>query len=188
MRADGIYDVDANTSIDQLSEDLNIKMPEDHQYETVSGFICKAVGYIPRTSETIKVMLEKADQEEHDEYTEAESDRQDEKEKHQNFKLEEFLKQPRSSQRKIEVLRNYRKVSAVRFERVNYDDATLGVKEVTRLFPKIMKRKWSSNEDSDKTDDYDEVPHEKRADDDDLSDDYIINEHENDHDEHPGKQ
>ncbi|KAI8002961.1 putative DUF21 domain-containing protein [Camellia lanceoleosa] len=28
MRADGIYDVDANTSIDQLSEDLNIKMPE----------------------------------------------------------------------------------------------------------------------------------------------------------------
>lgn len=28
MRAEGIYDVDANTSIDQLSEDLNIKMPE----------------------------------------------------------------------------------------------------------------------------------------------------------------
>lgn len=28
MRAEGIYDIDANTSIDQLSEDLNIKMPE----------------------------------------------------------------------------------------------------------------------------------------------------------------
>lgn len=28
MRAEGIYDVDANTSIDQLYEDLNIKMPE----------------------------------------------------------------------------------------------------------------------------------------------------------------
>lgn len=28
MRADGVYDVDANTAIDQLSEDLNIKMPE----------------------------------------------------------------------------------------------------------------------------------------------------------------
>ncbi|KAL7175302.1 hypothetical protein ACSBR2_028995 [Camellia fascicularis] len=175
MRADGIYDVDANTSIDQLSEDLNIKMPEGHQYKTVSGFICEAFGYIPRTGETIKVMLEKADQEEHDEYTEAESDRQDEKEKHQNFKLEILAG-------------NCRKVSAVRFERVNYDDATLEVEEVTRLFPKIMKRKWSSNEDSDKTDDYDEVPHKKRADDDDLSDDYIINEHENDHDEHPGKQ
>ncbi|XP_028101043.1 putative DUF21 domain-containing protein At3g13070, chloroplastic isoform X3 [Camellia sinensis] len=115
MRADGIYDVDANTSIDQLSEDLNIKMPE-----ILAG--------------------------------------------------------------------NCRKVSAVRFEQVNYDDATLEVKEVTRLFPKIMKRKWSSNEDADKTDDYEEVPHEKRADDDDLSADYIINEHENDHDEHPCKQ
>lgn len=28
MRAEGVFDVDANTSIDQLSEDLNIKMPE----------------------------------------------------------------------------------------------------------------------------------------------------------------
>lgn len=28
MRAQGVFDVDANTSIDQLSEDLNIKMPE----------------------------------------------------------------------------------------------------------------------------------------------------------------
>ncbi len=28
MRAKGVFDVDANTSIDQLSEDLNVKMPE----------------------------------------------------------------------------------------------------------------------------------------------------------------
>lgn len=28
MRDEGIYDVDANTSIDQLSEELNMKMPE----------------------------------------------------------------------------------------------------------------------------------------------------------------
>ncbi|KAJ4977090.1 hypothetical protein NE237_002196 [Protea cynaroides] len=47
MRAEGIFDVDANTSIDQLSEDLNVKMAEGHQYETVSGFICDAFGYIP---------------------------------------------------------------------------------------------------------------------------------------------
>jgi len=32
MRAEGVFDVDANTSIDQLSEDLNIKMPEVHQF------------------------------------------------------------------------------------------------------------------------------------------------------------
>jgi len=32
MRAEGIFDVDANTSIDQLSEDLNIKMPEVYHF------------------------------------------------------------------------------------------------------------------------------------------------------------
>ncbi|XP_062017448.1 putative DUF21 domain-containing protein At3g13070, chloroplastic [Rosa rugosa] len=32
MRAEGVFDVDANTSIDQLSEDLNVKMPECCQY------------------------------------------------------------------------------------------------------------------------------------------------------------
>lgn len=32
MRAEGVFDVDANTSIDQLSEDLNIKMPEVHRF------------------------------------------------------------------------------------------------------------------------------------------------------------
>ncbi|XVF03685.1 hypothetical protein REPUB_Repub05bG0014800 [Reevesia pubescens] len=67
MRADGIFDVDANTSIDQLSEDLNIKMPEEHQYETVSGFVCEAFGYIPRTGESIKVVLEKENEEEDNE-------------------------------------------------------------------------------------------------------------------------
>ncbi|KAF5948221.1 hypothetical protein HYC85_014178 [Camellia sinensis] len=166
MRAEGIYDVDANTSIDQLSEDLNIKMPEGHQYETVSGFICEAFGYIPRTGETIKVVVEKGNQEEHDEYTEAESDRQDEKGKHQIFKLEILAG-------------NARKVSAARFERVNHDEAKSKAKEVTRMFPKIMKRKWSSNEDSDKTD-YDEDSYQKRAEND-LSDGYIINEHELEH-------
>ncbi|GMP67866.1 hypothetical protein CsSME_00027705 [Camellia sinensis var. sinensis] len=174
MRAEGIYDVDANTSIDQLSEDLNIKMPEGHQYETVSGFICEAFGYIPRTGETIKVVVEKGIQEEHDEYTEAESDRQDEKGKHQIFKLEILAG-------------NARKVSAARFERVNHDEAKSKAKEVTRTFPKIMKRKWSSNEDSDKTD-YDEDSYQKRAEND-LSDGYIINEHELEHEhehEHEG--
>lgn len=43
---------------------------------------------------------------------------------------------------------NARKVSAVRFERINNDDEMLETKEVTRLVPKIMKRKWS-DEDSD---------------------------------------
>uniref|UniRef100_A0A5B6ZLE4 DUF21 domain-containing protein n=1 Tax=Davidia involucrata TaxID=16924 RepID=A0A5B6ZLE4_DAVIN len=167
MRADGIYDVDANTSIDQLSEDLNIKMPEGHQYETVSGFVCEAFGYIPRTGETIKLVLEKENREEDDEYTEAESDHQDQKEKHQIFKLEILAG-------------NARKVSAIRFERVNHDDTALETKELTRLVPKIMKRKWSSDDESDRSD-YDEVLFQKRTEDY-LSDGYVIAEHEVDRD------
>lgn len=145
MRAEGIFDVDANTSIDQLSEDLNIKMPEGHQYETVSGFICEAFGYIPRTGESMKLVLEKANQQDDHEYNnESESDRQEPKvkpEKHQIFKLEILAG-------------NARKVSAVRFERIN-NEAELESNDFHRLAPKIMKRKWS-NEDVD----YDE-PYQK---------------------------
>ncbi|XP_047337577.1 putative DUF21 domain-containing protein At3g13070, chloroplastic [Impatiens glandulifera] len=144
MRTEGVYDVDANTSIDQLSDDLNIKMPEGHQYETVSGFICEAFGYIPRTGETVKVVLEKANRKEHGEFTEGESDRQDQEEKHQILKLEILAG-------------NARKVSAIRFELVNNDDdSTVEAKDVTRLIPKIMKRKWSGDVNGNDTN-FDEV-------------------------------
>ncbi|KAL0399137.1 UNVERIFIED_CONTAM: putative DUF21 domain-containing protein, chloroplastic [Sesamum radiatum] len=138
MRAEGIYDVDANTSIDQLSEDLNIKMPEGHQYETVSGFVCEAFGYIPRTGETIKVVLERANRDDHDDYNGTESDRQDENEKTQIFKLEILAG-------------NARKVSAVRFERINNDEASVESKDVTRLLTKVGKRKVGSDEELDRT-------------------------------------
>ncbi|XP_075476891.1 putative DUF21 domain-containing protein At3g13070, chloroplastic [Primulina tabacum] len=145
MRADGIYDVDANTTIGQLSEDLNIKMPEGHQYETVSGFVCEAFGYIPRTGETIKVILERANREEHGEYDASESDKQDENQKSQIFKLE--------------ILEgNARKVGAVRFERITHDDSSLNTKEFMRLVPKITRRKWSSSDDELCRTETDEVP------------------------------
>ncbi|XP_043689633.1 putative DUF21 domain-containing protein At3g13070, chloroplastic isoform X1 [Telopea speciosissima] len=148
MRGEGIFDVDANTSIDQLSEDLNVKMPEGQQYETVSGFICEAFGYIPRTGESIKVVLENANREENDEFNEPESDHHDQKEKYHIFKLEILAG-------------NARKVSAVRFERVNQDNATLETKEVTRLVPRIMKRKWRDDEGLDKGD-YIEIAFQER--------------------------
>lgn len=44
---------------------------------------------------------------------------------------------------------NARKVGAVRFERLENDTAALETKEVTRLVPKIVKRKSSSGHDSD---------------------------------------
>ncbi|XP_057765497.1 putative DUF21 domain-containing protein At3g13070, chloroplastic [Salvia miltiorrhiza] len=144
MRAEGIYDVDANTSIDQLSEDLNIKMPEGHQYETVSGFVCEAFGYIPRTGETIKVVLERENQEDHVDYDEPESDRQEENEKTQIFKLEILAG-------------NARKVSAVRFERINNEEASVENRGVTRFISKLWRRRSMSDDESDRTDDH-EVP------------------------------
>ncbi|XP_071725683.1 putative DUF21 domain-containing protein At3g13070, chloroplastic isoform X2 [Rutidosis leptorrhynchoides] len=136
MRAEGIYDVDANTSIDQLSEDLNIKMAEGHQYETVSGFVCEAFGYIPKTGECIKVVLEK--ELDHDEYTEDDGDRQTQKEKEKN---QIFL---------IEILAgNARKVGAVRFERVTHDEGEETTKDVKKVVPKIMKRRWGGDDDDD---------------------------------------
>ncbi|KAI7740767.1 hypothetical protein M8C21_001200 [Ambrosia artemisiifolia] len=131
MRAEGIYDVDANTSIDQLSEDLNIKMPEGHQYETVSGFVCEAFGYIPKTGERIKVVLEK--EEVDDEYIEDDGDRQHQKEKEKNQVFQ------------IEILAgNARKVGAVRFERVTSEEE-MDAKKV--VIPVITKRKWGEDDD-----------------------------------------
>ncbi|XP_026448046.1 putative DUF21 domain-containing protein At3g13070, chloroplastic isoform X2 [Papaver somniferum] len=177
MRAEGIFDVDANTSIDQLSEDLNVKMAEGHQYETVSGFVCEAFGYIPRTGENIEVVLEKADLEDNNEYTEVESERQQPKEKHLIFKLEILAG-------------NARKVSAVRFERINGDEMVLETKEVTRVVPRIMKRKGSSNDESDQSDD-DEIPYKVRLSDicdyedetsfDSLPNSNVTAEHKDDH-------
>lgn len=151
MRAKGIYDVDANTSIDQLSEELNIKMPEGHQYETVSGFVCETFGYIPRTGESIRVVLERENQEDDVEYTEAESDRQEQKERFQVFKLEILAG-------------NARKVSAVRFERMKHDDVVLEQNEFAPVIPKLMKRNRSMANDLNSSYDHENVSHPKPED------------------------
>ncbi|MBA0619116.1 hypothetical protein Godav_028353 [Gossypium davidsonii] len=172
MRAEGIFDVDANTSIDQLSEDLNIKMPEEHQYETVSGFVCEAFGYIPRTGESVKVELERGNEEEEDENSEAASDRQDLKERRQIYKLEILAG-------------NARKVSAVRFERVNNEEALLDAMTVTPMVPKIMK-KWSKDEDS-SNDKHNEDTFENKQEDNLLDDHYVIADHKEDNESSNGQ-
>ncbi|GMJ11549.1 hypothetical protein like AT1G55930 [Hibiscus trionum] len=161
MRAEGIFDVDANTSIYQLSEDLKIKLPEEHQYETVSGFVCEAFGYIPRTGESIKVVLEKGDEED-DDNSETGSDHHDLNERHQIYKLEILAG-------------NARKVSAVRFERIKDEEALLDTTAVTPTIPKIMKRKRSNDEESNNSN-HSEDAFRKRQEDD-LSDPYITADH-----------
>lgn len=79
----------------ELSSPLNscwcCPIMQGHQYETVSGFVCEAFGYIPRTGETIKVVIERANQEDHGDYDGSESDHEDDKEKTHIFKLEVCL-------------------------------------------------------------------------------------------------
>ncbi|KAL8466169.1 hypothetical protein ACS0TY_035322 [Phlomoides rotata] len=130
---------------------------QGHQYETVSGFVCKAFGYIPRTGETIKVIIERANQEDHGDYDGSESDHEDDKEKTQIFKLEILAG-------------NARKVSAVRFERINNDEASVGTKEIPRFMPKIRRRKSSSDDESDSSAEGDEVP-------DHMANDYVTSVH-----------
>ncbi|KAM7251998.1 hypothetical protein ACFE04_023881 [Oxalis oulophora] len=170
MLADGVYHVDANTSIDQLSEDLNIKMPEGHQYETVSGFICEAFGYIPRTGESIKVVLEKDDDDDDD--NKQIEDGSHDKEKTQIYKLE--------------ILEgNARKVKGVRFERIyNAVDSILEAKEVTRVVPKLVKRKSSDGGGTGSNFSFDPNFLAKREEDDKTSDDYLIAEYSDDHENH----
>lgn len=58
---------------------------QGHQYETVSGFVCEAFGYIPRTGESIKIVLERDDEDDEDD---SNGDHQEPKEKKHIFKLE----------------------------------------------------------------------------------------------------
>lgn len=70
---------------------------------------------------------------------------------------------------------NARKVSAARFERLDNVDSALETKDVTRLVPKIMKRKWNSGEDSDSTE-YDEDSFQKKP------QSSLLDEHEDNYD------
>ena len=59
------------------------------QYETVSGFVCEAFGYIPKTRESVKVVLEKENWEEDGEEEEGnKQEKQEQKEKHQIYRVE----------------------------------------------------------------------------------------------------
>lgn len=52
---------------------------------------------------------------------------------------------------------NARKVSAVRFERINSEEASVENRGVTRFIPKVWKRRSQSDDESDRTEDH-EVP------------------------------
>ncbi|XP_057433044.1 DUF21 domain-containing protein At1g55930, chloroplastic-like [Lotus japonicus] len=107
-----------------VGEILDENDSKDHQYETVSGFVCENLGYIPKIGEIIEVALERKNEDDNDAPN---ADHQDQKE---TFKLEILAG-------------NARKVTAVLFTRINGGHEMLENKEETRKPPKLMKIKWS---------------------------------------------
>lgn len=49
---DNLYEVDARVYIDDLNDELEIKLPEDEDYETVGGFVFSTLGHVPETGES----------------------------------------------------------------------------------------------------------------------------------------
>ncbi|KAG0455598.1 hypothetical protein HPP92_024890 [Vanilla planifolia] len=131
-REDGTFDVDASTSIYHLSEELNVRLPEDHLYETVSGFVCESFGYIPAVGGRILVVLEKENLEENHEYTEEQ---------------EGTLENEKCLTFEIEILEaDARKVGKVRFKPLNNavsDSETKGIRRL--LSTKVIKREKPGN-------------------------------------------
>eukprot|EP00250_Pteridium_aquilinum_P011798 c20311_g1_i1 orf=694-3096(-) len=128
QRADGVFDVDANTSIEDLTEALEVKAPEiPYHYETVSGFVCEAFGYIPRTGESIKVIMRNAEEEGSDR-REGDSDSLDDrKEKYQKYRLEILAG-------------NARKVGSVRFQRLHASEENISY---------TSRHHWEEKQDAD---------------------------------------
>ncbi|GLJ15564.1 hypothetical protein SUGI_0255750 [Cryptomeria japonica] len=136
QRADGVYDVDANTSIEDLEEALEVKVAVGpYQYETVSGFVCRAFGYIPRTGQSIDIVLQKESVEESEDFGESGADHHEEqREKNKKYKLEILAG-------------NARKVGAVRFKEIDGEESEND--KVTHVFPHILKPRWESGYETD---------------------------------------
>jgi putative hemolysin len=66
-RSEGVYLVEGNMRIDDLEEDLGIKLPEDEEYDTISGFVSSWLGRVPEVGESleyggVRITVEEADE------------------------------------------------------------------------------------------------------------------------------
>lgn len=51
---DGIYQVEASISVDELNEELDLHLPEREEYDSVAGLILYTLGRIPKAGEVIQ--------------------------------------------------------------------------------------------------------------------------------------
>ena len=48
------FDVDARVHVDELNDQVNVRLPEDEDYETVGGFVFSTLGHIPDRGEDFR--------------------------------------------------------------------------------------------------------------------------------------
>lgn len=53
-----VYDVDGETDPDDVFELFGVKLPDDHEYQTISGFVVDKLGYIPENIGTKPPIVE----------------------------------------------------------------------------------------------------------------------------------
>lgn len=53
-----VYDVDGDTDPEDVFELFGVKLPEDHEYQTISGFVTDKLGYIPENAEAKPPVVE----------------------------------------------------------------------------------------------------------------------------------
>ncbi|MCH5205895.1 MAG: HlyC/CorC family transporter [Oscillospiraceae bacterium] len=54
----GVYDVDGEANPEEVFELFGVELPEDHEYETISGFVADKLGYIPEGGEPVPPSVE----------------------------------------------------------------------------------------------------------------------------------
>ncbi|GAB5366195.1 hypothetical protein AAMO2058_001124000 [Amorphochlora amoebiformis] len=114
-RNTGVWDVGAETSIDELAEVMGVEFPEEKAYETVAGFVLDQLGAIPQPGAAFNVTLplnmDKIDM------AEAEEGEEDSYEKEEIFRVLVVKADPRS-------------VQQVRIESVKHASLATKAKEV----------------------------------------------------------
>jgi putative hemolysin len=54
MINDYTFQVDGSMRIDEANEEMDLKLPEGEDYETVAGFLLSLLGHIPRQHEQVR--------------------------------------------------------------------------------------------------------------------------------------
>ncbi len=54
----GVYDVEGEANPDDVFKLFSIELPENHEYETISGFVADKLGYIPEGGEPVPPSVE----------------------------------------------------------------------------------------------------------------------------------